>query len=102
MRPDTIVRLYSMTKCIVSVALGICLEALTLSALGNCIDNGIPDAARRGWCNWMIRCTSSDLQSWHFFLDIFRTQCATCVQRFVPEFAEVQVKSEDGAELLSR
>jgi len=26
MQPDTIVRLYSMTKCIVSVALGVCLE----------------------------------------------------------------------------
>ena len=27
MRPDSIVRLYSMTKCVVSVALGVCLEA---------------------------------------------------------------------------
>jgi len=26
MRPDSIVRLYSMTKCVVSVALGVCLE----------------------------------------------------------------------------
>lgn len=30
MRPDSIVRLYSMTKCVVSVALGVCLEAKRL------------------------------------------------------------------------
>ncbi|CAE7411736.1 unnamed protein product, partial [Symbiodinium pilosum] len=53
MRPDTIVRLYSMTKCIVSVALGICLE------------EGL-------------------------------VQLDDPVYKFVPEFAEVQVKSEDG------